>query len=58
MNPMLCYKDKTFCHSDCINTSCWRYLSPQDEMGAKIHKLPISMSDFSKDCPDYKEPKT
>jgi len=55
---MLCYKDKTFCHSDCINTSCWRYLSPQDEMGAKIHKLPISMSDFSKDCPDYKEPKT
>jgi len=56
MIPMLCYKDKTFCHSDCTNTSCWRYLSEHDAERAEQLNLPISMSDFSTDCPDYKEP--
>jgi len=53
---MICYKDRTFCSSDCTNTSCWRYLSPQGEIRANKLNLPISMSDFSTDCADYKEP--
>ena len=50
---MLCYRDRTFCHSDCINTECRRYLPPTDEIRAKELELPIAWSDFSTDCPDY-----
>ena len=50
---MLCYRDRTFCSSDCTNTSCWRYLSPTDEIRAKELDLPVAYSDFSGDCPGY-----
>ena len=50
---MLCYKDQTFCSSDCINTACYRYLSPTDEIRAKELKLPVAWNDLSDDCPGY-----
>lgn len=53
---MLCYKDKTFCHSDCINRSCWRYLTDEDRRRSIELKLPIASSDYSRTCPDYKDP--
>jgi len=47
---MLCYRDRTFCSSDCTNTACYRHLR------AKELNLLIAYSDFSPTCPDYKEP--
>ena len=57
---MICYKDKTFCKSDCVNTSCFRNFT--DEERANSVKwwggegAPIAMADFSKECDVYKEP--
>lgn len=60
---MICYKDKTFCSSDCVNTQCFRYFSPEDREGS--HKwaeslgkdyAPIAWSDYSGSCPLYKSP--
>jgi len=53
---MLCYRDRTFCSSDCTNTACYRYLSEKDAQRAKELNLLIAYSDFSQTCPDYKEP--
>jgi len=50
---MICYRDRTFCSSDCINATCYRYLSDQDAQRAGQLNLPVAYSDFSMDCPDY-----
>lgn len=57
----MCYKDKTFCSSDCINSDCYRYFSEEDRKGAEkwanwlgIEEAPIAWSDFSDTCPLYK----
>jgi hypothetical protein len=55
---MLCYKDRTFCSSDCTNRDCYRHLTPDDKNKAAEMDLLISWSDFSDTCPDYKEPST
>jgi len=56
----LCYKDKTFCKSDCVNTQCHRNFSPQVSAEADawaesfgLEYAPIAMSDFSGDCDQY-----
>jgi hypothetical protein len=59
----LCYKDKTFCSSDCVVSDCWRFLSDEDREGARKwwphdpDNAPIALSDFSKDCFWYKPSK-
>lgn len=53
---MMCYRDKTFCMSDCINQACWRFLSDNDAANANSLNLPLSLSDYSTDCPDYLPP--
>lgn len=50
---MICYKDRTFCSSDCTNTKCFRYFSPEDAKHAEEMKLPIAWSDYSNVCPLY-----
>lgn len=50
---MIHYKDKTFCDSDCTNEACYRYLSNEDELGAKKCGLLIAFCDYSKECQDY-----
>lgn len=55
---MICYKDKTFCASDCVNTECHRNWT-QEKQDAAIawwgsDKPPVAFSDLSKTCPDYK----
>ena len=57
---MICYKDKTFCGSDCIMTECHRFFSAETRRGARAwwshdpDNAPVAFSDFSKSCPHYK----
>ena len=60
----LCYKDKTFCKSDCVNTQCHRNFSPEVSAAADawaesfgFDYAPIAMSDFSSDCDEYQKPR-
>lgn len=59
---MLCYKDMTFCGSDCINSSCPRFISQQVEQesltwtktfGAHATEGLLAVSDFSSRCGGY-----
>ena len=56
---MLCYKDKTFCKSDCVNAECHRYLSEEIRQGARRwwnhdpDNAPIAMANFSSNCEAY-----
>jgi len=60
---MMCYRDMTFCSSDCINTECFRNFT--DEHKANAQKWwksfegepPVAFSDFSVGCSSYKGPK-
>jgi hypothetical protein len=54
---MICYKDKTFCSSDCLNQECYRYADAGTEKDAEEFGLPMAWSDFSKTCPYYLPPK-
>ena len=54
---MICYKDMSFCASDCTNTSCHRHWT--DEKSAAARKWwgkdnpPVAFMDFSGKCDDY-----
>lgn len=50
---MLCFKDMSFCQSDCINQTCVRHLSDEVKERANGVGLPIATADFSRDCKDY-----
>lgn len=54
---MICFRDMTFCKSDCINTECGRHYGDDDREAAIKwwggEDAPIAFSDFSKTCPDY-----
>lgn len=49
---MICYKDKTFCASDCTNKSCHRHKSQLPP----IPPLPVSFANFKETCEDYQAP--
>jgi len=59
---MMCFRDRTYCESDCINPTCPIRLT--DEVHAAARKwwgkegAPIATSDFSGDCKDYLTEKT
>lgn len=54
---MICYKDKTFCGSDCKNTLCHRNITPEVIAGGTAwwgsDDFPMATSDFSKHCDSY-----
>lgn len=59
---MLCYKDMTFCRSDCTNKSCFRFLSDKIEEDALAWTKTfqpdaeyglVALSDFSDTCGAY-----
>lgn len=58
----LCYKDRTFCKSDCVNTECSRRLSDEVLEGARKwwghdpDNAPIALSDFHSGCEGYTKP--
>ena len=55
----LCYKDKTFCASDCTNTACTRHFGEAEREGSRLwwdhdpDNAPIAMSDYSWACENY-----
>ena len=51
---MLCYKDKTFCMSDCTNSECSRFVYPELQKEAENFGLGLALSDFSGRCDGYK----
>lgn len=51
---MLCYRDQSYCASDCINVECFRYLSDEVKERANGVGLPIATADFSGCCDDYR----
>lgn len=51
---MLCFRDTDYCMSDCKNSKCDRMLSYSITKAAEKSGLPIAMSDYSKNCKDYK----
>jgi len=55
---MICYRDQSYCASDCINSQCFRYLSDKVKAGAEKCGLPIAMADFSEECKGYMKEKT
>lgn len=57
---MICYKDMTFCSSNCVNTACSRHYGPEQREGAKrwwgSDDAPVAFSDFSDRCDSYEAP--
>lgn len=56
---MICFRDRTFCNSDCRNTECPRHFGPDDKASAErwwgSDEAPVAWADFSKDCEDYQK---
>lgn len=56
---MLCFKDKTFCSSDCINKNCHRNFTEEEKNLSILWggpDAPVAFSDYSENCSDYKAP--
>ena len=57
---MICFRDKTFCGSDCTNTDCGRYFGAAEEEAARRwwggDGAPVAYANFSATCPDYSAP--
>ena len=51
---MLCYRDMSFCNSDCTNTDCFRFVSDAVVEGSEKTGLPLATCDFSENCEEYK----
>ena len=57
----LCYKDMTFCWSDCTNTTCLRHFGDAEREGSRKwwdhdpDNAPVAMSDYSEVCEAYKK---
>lgn len=54
---MICYKDMTFCASDCTLSSCFRHWDADKSAAAQKWwgkpDAPVAFFDFSNDCPSY-----
>lgn len=53
---MMCWKDMTFCNSNCTNSLCGRHRSVVEEDTSRPDWFPVAWSDFSNTCPEYDEP--
>lgn len=60
---MMCFKDKAFCGSDCVNTECHRHFGKDENDAARAwwghdpERAPVAFSDFSDGCDGYKPSK-
>jgi hypothetical protein len=58
----LCYRDMTFCASDCTYTTCRRHFGDEARAGSRRwwshdpDNAPVAFSDFSDQCEDYRKP--
>lgn len=63
---MICFRDTTFCASDCTNSVCRRHFGEDDKAAARKWAeqsgfkdgAPVAFSDFSEGCEDYMAPGT
>ena len=57
---MICYRDKTFCGSDCVNRWCTRNFTPEDAKRAREwwgeDGAPVAYANFNDGCADYIAP--
>jgi hypothetical protein len=57
---MICYMDRTYCDSDCTNTSCSKRLTEEVKRDAVAwwgsEDAPIATSDMTVECHDYQQP--
>lgn len=55
---MICFRDMTFCSSDCTNTACHRHFGADDRAAAEKWwggpDAPVAFSDLSLTCQFYK----
>lgn len=57
---MLCYKDMSFCSSDCVNTKCRRFFGDEQLEGARkwwAHdpdNAPVAFINFAPGCEEYR----
>jgi len=55
---MMCFKDMTFCHSNCIRSDCKRHWTQDKADEAEkwwgSPNPPVAFSDFSPTCGDYR----
>lgn len=54
----LCYRDRTYCMSDCVNNGCSRFASDAVKAAAVKVGLPICYTDLRMGCPGYLQPGT
>jgi hypothetical protein len=52
----LCYLDRSFCDSDCVNELCFRNLTPEHQERAIKLDLLVSRADFRTGCSQYQSP--
>lgn len=56
----LCWKDRTFCSSDCVRKDCFRYFGPEQKEQAEKwwgdSNAPVAFSDFTDTCGLYQKP--
>jgi hypothetical protein len=53
---MLCYRDRTYCSSDCTNAACDRFVSEEVTVKAQNFGLPLCLGDLSPRCKEYAPP--
>lgn len=58
---MICYKDMTFCCSDCTNSKCERHWDDKKRADARKwwgsdEGVPVAFADFSPTCESYEKP--
>lgn len=57
----MCFRDMTFCKSDCTNATCVRHFGDKERAESVVWwggpGAPIAFGDFSKDCAAYIAPK-
>jgi len=53
---MLCYRDQAWCHTDCVNTECFRNLTPEHRAKAIELDLPVCYANFWFGCKSYVAP--
>lgn len=54
---MICFRDKTFCSADCVNTDCHRNFTLDQKAAAERWwgrpGAPVAFANFSEGCADF-----
>lgn len=53
---MICFLDRSFCSSDCVNHECHHNLTPELQARADKLDLPVAVVDYRTGCSGYIAP--